>query len=144
MVSGDSVSLTNTETLTGFRIRELKNTETAGQPIDFPLLEIIPGEEDEILSRYANRTVMAAKRGNTVLCAYPYLKAEDIRCFAEKAGCFLYAPLHTTVYADNRVLGIFPKYDVQFRLALPNGTIRGKKTLLLDIKGKSEVHFIYD
>ena len=153
-----------TKELTGFEIREFEMDYEAEQfgysianqnfgPVhkiekDFPLFEILTDEKDCILSRYPNGYTMCAEKehngGKSVLCAFPSLTAADIRSLAQKAGCTMYAPLNCTVYADNRILGFFPKYDAVFDFELPNQTVNGKKILSLDIKAKGAEYFVYD
>ena len=66
----------------------------------------------------------------------------------ESAGVDFVAPKNCAVYADNRLVSIYPREDVEFELdtngktfvsVLDGKTIRGKQTL--KIKAKSGVAF---
>lgn len=154
----------NTKNLTGFEIGEFGmdyEPEEFGYSIakynfgpigkiekDFPLIEILTEEKDGILSRYPNGKVMCAEKekdgGKSVLCAFPSLTAAQIRSLAEDTGCKMYAPLNCTVYADNRIVGFFPKKDMKFDFTPNNKTVNGKNILKLDLKAKGAEYFIYD
>lgn len=75
---------------------------------DFPLIEIAPSPELTVQARYPDGRIMTARRGNITLCAFPSLTAAQLHECAREAGCTMMAAAGTTVYADNRVIGIFP------------------------------------
>lgn len=90
---------------------------------DFPLIRIIPDEGLTVLGKYSDGSIMTAKRTDkqgrqVVLCAYPGLKAEQLREIAISAGCHMYAPVNCTVYGDQRFISVFPKDNVQGSLKL--------------------------
>lgn len=56
-----------------------------------------------------------------VINLVPYLRAEDIRAIARRAGCKFYTEAAgTTVYADNRIIGIFPSDGTEGSLSVRN------------------------
>lgn len=75
---------------------------------DFPLIEIVPDPALRVLARYPDGRVMTAQCGAITLCAFPSLTAAQLHERARAAGCTMIAPPGFTVYADNRILGIFP------------------------------------
>lgn len=157
-------SLENVKELTGFDIREFAHnyiTEEVGYKIkqynygsvreieiDFPFIEILPSDNSEIISRYPNQKVLCAKmkkdEGTSILCALASMMMKDFRKIAIEAGCRMYAPENCTVYADNRILGVFPKEDVQFTLCTGDNTVDGKGTIDLKIEKNGAEYFIYD
>lgn len=157
-------SLDNVKDLTGFGIKEFDHNfedESFGYSIteynlgacpklllDFPLIEVEAKDGDEIMSHYPNGRVMCAKTekdgGVSVLCAFPSMMTDDFRKLAEDAGCKMFAPINCTVYADNRLIGIFPKVDVSFTLDFGDKTVDGANTKELEIKAKGAEYFIYD
>ena len=87
----------------------------------------------------------AEKNGGTsVFCALASLMAEDFRKLALEAGCRMYAPVNCTVYADNRIMGVFPKEDVQFALEFGPYTVDGNNRKEISVKAKGAAYFIYD
>ena len=46
------------------------------------------------------------------MCGSSLLTPGNARAIVELAGCHLYAPLDCAVYADSRVVGVFPHGDV--------------------------------
>lgn len=157
-------SLENTKDLTGFEIAEFEHSYAAEQigykikgynfgpiheiELDFPLIEILPDTAVEVLSEYPDGKILCAKTekngGISILCAFASMRMKDFRTLAMEAGCKMYAPENCTVYADNRVIGIFPKYDVRFTLDLGEHTVEGKNKIDLSIKAKGAEYFIYD
>lgn len=157
-------SLENTRDITGFSIKEFEydyKPEEFGYKIaqykfgpvqklekDFPLIEIADDGNSEIISRYPNGKIMCAKMqhngGTSVLCAFPSMMSGEFRSFAAESGCRLIAPEECTVYADNRIVGVFPKNDVSFKLDFGGKTVNGKKSVQLDIPAKGARYFVYD
>jgi len=78
-------------------------------PGDFPLFTTDIQDGDEVISRYPGGEPMCVKRGNVCLCACPSLMAEDFRKLAKSAGVTVYADGECAVFADNRLVGIFPR-----------------------------------
>jgi len=68
----------------------------------------------------------------------------DFRKLAIEADCKMYAPENCTVYADNRIIGIFPKNDVEFTLELGENSVNGEHGIELKINAKGAEYFIYD
>ena len=71
----------------------------------------------EILSRYDSGEVNCAKLGDDVVCATPSLDRKMLRELAKRAGVTIVCDADCTVYADNRIAGLFPKDDFE-------GTVR--------------------
>jgi hypothetical protein len=121
-------SVTNVKEVTGFSIEPYSGTKvdiSNGYNIlnDFPLIQIAPDSEQSVLDKYPDGSIMTSLKinnegGKTILCAYPNLKASKLREMAVDAGCYMYAPLNCTVYADNRFIGIFPKEAIHYNLSL--------------------------
>lgn len=148
IVGDNGVSLENTRLLTGF---EVQNSGAGSNGLsnglaecDFPIIDIVLHDGDRAIKVYSDGRVMGARHENTILCAFPYMKMADIRSLAIEAGCYMYAPENTTVYADNRIVGVFPKFDTSFTLTLPFGTSGGKSEFALDLSAKGESVFVYD
>ena len=57
-----------------------------------------------------------ARAKNSVLFTVPNLTSKDFSNFAKSAGCKLFADAGTTVYADSRLIGIFPSNEVEINL----------------------------
>lgn len=118
--------------LTGFEIREIvrNDADYFGYPQDvydykksqnrnsgdFPLFTI-EANGMEILSRYESGEVNCAKLGDDVVCATPSLDRKMLRELAKRAGVTIVCDTDCTVYADNRIAGLFPKDDFE-------GTVR--------------------
>lgn len=150
--------------LTGFHVKEFAHnygTEEIGyrmKPyhfgpvpeliLDFPLVEILSEAEQKVISRYPDGRIMCAEAekngGTSVFCALASLMAEDFRKLALEAGCRMYAPVNCTVYADNRIMGVFPKEDVQFALEFGPYTVDGNNRKEISVKAKGAAYFIYD
>jgi hypothetical protein len=54
------------------------------------------------------------------------------------------APVNCTVYADNRIIGIFPKVDTEFVLDLGTYAVHGEHRLALKIPAGGAEYLIYD
>lgn len=157
-------SMENIKNLTGFNIKEFNHnyqTEEIGYKIkqlkfgpvkeielDFPLIEILPDKDIEVISKYPNEKILSAKTnkdgGKSILCTFASMIADDFRKIAQDAGCKMYAPLNTTVYADNRIIGVFPKEDVAYTLDLEKFSVNGKNKIDLKIKAKGAEYFVFD
>ena len=110
--------------LTGFRLREIGhiegfvgyersdyNNSHRRAPDDFPLFTVECGAGDEIISRYPTGEPMCAVRGKVCVCCTPSLTADTLRSLARRAGVNILCDSDCAVYADNRVVGFFPKRD---------------------------------
>ena len=114
--------------LTGFGIREIVRNDADyfgySQDVyeykksqnrnsgDFPLFTI-EADGMEILSRYNSGEVNCAKLGDDVVCATPSLDRKMLRELAKRAGVTIVCDADCTVYADNRIAGLFPKDDFE-------------------------------
>ena len=161
-------SLDHVKELTGLAIEEFRDPEPETNygyvtehhidnsapcprmPHDFPLFCIKQEAGAEILNTYPDGKIMtAAKMRNafskTVLSAFPSLHAADLQKLAQDAGCRMLAPLNCTVYADNRIIGFFPKDDLDDEVLLPKGcTVNGKDTMKLKIPYHGSAFFLLD
>lgn len=113
--------------LTGFRLREIPRVDDkfAGYSLDyysygkshkreagdFPLFTVETDNNAEVFSRYPTGEPMCVISGNVCVCACPSLTAADLRELAKRAGADILCDADCTVYADNRIIGFFPKYD---------------------------------
>jgi hypothetical protein len=133
-VVGDHFSLDNITRLTDFSVRErkpCKNIELffenmsdikwrADNDMDtFPVLEIVPEGEQQILGRYSDGGIAMATTDHCVYCTVPLLKAEHLRSIMKIAGCHFYAPVGTIVYADNRFIAVFSDAKINFTMSFP-------------------------
>ena len=132
----------------GYKIADYKFGPVKKLDIDFPLFEIMQCDDITPVSYYPNKKIMCAKTekdgGVSYLCAYPSMMSSDFRKIAEDSGCKMYAPINVTVYADNRIIGIFPKEDVSYELDFGKFTSNSLKTVQLDIKAKGAEFFLFD
>ena len=116
----------DTTKLTGMKVKE------TGLFDNFPYLEIMPEDGVEVLERYGESAleykkipkleglplsgIKTAVKGNSLLAVLPSVNRQIIREFAEKAGCRMYAPAGSIVYADNRFTAIFNDNRFEFKL----------------------------
>ena len=116
----------DTEKLCGMKVRE------TGMHGEFPYLEIIADKDVQALEYYGEKTVeyekipelcnlpdkgiKTARNGRNFLAVLPSVKSEFLRKVAEEAGCKMYAPLGSIVYADNRFEAIFDKQKFSFKI----------------------------
>ena len=132
----------------GYKIKEYKFGPIKEIEFDFPLIEILPEKDIEVLSQYPDGKILCAKTkkdgGTSVLCTLASMMMKDFRKLAAESGCKMYAPENCTVYADNRIIGIFPKNDVDFTLDLGEYSVEGKNKIDLNIKTKGAEYFIFD
>ena len=132
----------------GYKIKQFEFGPVSQMELDFPLIEILSEETVQTISAYPNDKIMCARTqkdgGISVLCAFPSMMAKEFRELAIEASCKMYAPVNCTVYADNRIIGIFPKEDVSYRLDLGNFSVGEKHSLEINIKAKGAEYFIYD
>lgn len=114
--------------LTGFKIREIvrNDADYYGYPQDvysykkshnrsagdFPLFTI-EAEGMEVISRYGSGEVNCAKLGDDVVCATPLLDSKTLRDLAKRAGVEIVCDADCTVYADNRIAGLFLKDEFE-------------------------------
>lgn len=105
----EQFSMQNITDFTGFRTADSRNEE-----FDFPQLKILPDSGTEVIECDNDGNVVLAAGRDTRIYALntrPYMQAERLRYFAEKAGCHLYGPGGITYYGDNRIFGVFSAED---------------------------------
>jgi hypothetical protein len=131
------------EKITGFKLHERSqlpdgelifsdNSKTKYSNMQFPLFKLEDSDKLEILANYSDAGIAIGQKRfkgrNNIFCALPVIKAKHLRHIVESAGCYIYAPLDCTVYADNRFIGVFPRTDI-------NGELRLKERAnLVDVK----------
>jgi len=153
-IYNESFDFDNTEKITGFKIADYDENEGN---YDFPQIEISPAKEMRILMQSVSGKIKVAERirtggGLNVLNTKAYLCSDIIREIAEKAGCHIYTPPKCTVYGDNRLLGVFPKEDIQGSIMLKKSgsyteVLTGEQfkdvaEIPIDIKGKGARVFV--
>ena len=67
----------------------------------------------EVISRYGSGEVNCARLGDDVVCATPSLDSKTLRDLAKRAGVEIVCDADCTVYADNRIAGLFPKDEFE-------------------------------
>lgn len=128
-IINEDASFENVRDFTGFMLSESKMKiysmkgpeivegvngfgEDDSEDLSIPALCVCSDNVNVIKTNALGETVLASvcvSGREHVINLVPYLKSKDIRAIAEKAGCKLYTEsAGTTVYADNRIVGIFP------------------------------------
>jgi len=83
---------------------------------DYPHLSIVPEEGQEILQMTPDQYILTAKikrgQGVNIYAADITLRTPLLRQMMEDAGVTFYAPEHCAVYADDKLAGFFPRFDV--------------------------------
>lgn len=109
----------NVRRVTGFGIRGGTGYSEAvydDAPLDFPPLRIDEAGGGETLLSASDGPVAVRKLcgegGCAVLATEPCLHMEQLRPVLQAAGVHFYAPMGCTVYADNRLLGVFSQEGV--------------------------------
>ena len=117
--------------MTGFRTRECPGRmqpdslyrhlywhSTHLCPQDYPLLEILPEDGQEVLQTSPDHKILTARRargeGANIYAADFTLREPLLRKLMKDAGVRFYAPENCTVLADEHLVGFFPRYDVSF------------------------------
>lgn len=91
-----------------------------------PPLKIINNDDIEVIDTYEDGEIKTARNKNNILCASPCFKATDFNKYAKLAGCHMYAPCDCTVYADNRIVGVFPKENKEQGIDFPDNGYKYK------------------
>ena len=91
-----------------------------------PPLKIVKNDNLEIIQTYPDGEIKTARNKNNILCVSPCFKAYDFNKYAKMAGCHMYAPCNCTVYADNRIVGVFPKENAEQWISLPDNCYKYK------------------
>ncbi len=102
----NGVSVQNVSSLTGFDVRQLRGETVDGIPKNFPLLYANDSCAN-VIKKYDSGKAMLLYRkcgdATYVFNALPaVVTADDVRRVLELAGVHFYAPVYTTVNADNR------------------------------------------
>lgn len=120
----------NQKAVTGFKVMEtpdrLQHKDVykhmyhhASFPIgdDYNRLAIQPEDGQEVLQESPDHYILTARvdrgQGKNIFAADMTLRSELLRKLLEDAGVTCYGPVHCTVYADDKLIGFFPRYDVQ-------------------------------
>ena len=141
-------NLDNVKTITGFEIAECaeQNMEPEIIPaknelfgncsamtfhddnkLDIPFVKLKGQNDLTVLGHYADGSIAAGSRYDEeqrlqVYFSLPLLRVEHFRVLAEQAGCHFYALENCTIYADNRLIGVFPKVKLNSVLKLKKAT----------------------
>ena len=123
-IIGDKFDIKNVEKITGFEVKEHKMGE-------FPYIEVMAKDGIRCEMTYEERKAMAEYEhipelsdmpsdsaiavvsrirkdgGVSILSCVPPVGRKMIRKICENAGCHMYAPLNSTVYANDTVMGVF-------------------------------------
>lgn len=133
-IMSDGLSLNNVAENTGFKIRQIDTKSK------IPYFEILNDDMTVLYSyndikkfeesakcrfedvpggnRVAAATIMREDGGKNIMFAVPSFTSETFRKIAEESGCTDIAPINTTVYADNKFLGIFAYTDISENIKL--------------------------
>ncbi len=148
-----SYSKENYLKLTGFSLREIHRTDMDyygyGQDVyrfiakhnrpagDFPLFTV-DADGMEVINRHPGGEVNCAIRGNVCVCTVPNLTSADFREMAKRAGVTIMCDADCAVFADNRIVGFFPKNDFEGYIHIGNDTekvsIPGKGRYIVEIR----------
>ncbi len=124
-IVNETVSLENTEKLTGFCVKpsgigldELCYHDIAH---DFPALCIREKEEQKVRIRNSagEAVLVQSADGRSYLASCPVLRTKELRRMLKEASVRLTAPEYCTVYEDNRFLAVFPYRDTEGEICLP-------------------------
>ena len=126
-----SFSLENQKIVTGFNTYECAGRmhhkdlyrhiywhATHNCPQDYPLLALEKEEGQEVFQTSPEGHILTARvardQGANLFAADFTLRAPLIRKFLQDAGVKFYAPEYCAVLADEKLVGFFPRYDVDF------------------------------
>ena len=100
-------------------------------PQDYPLMEILPEDGQEVLQASPDGRILTARiprgEGAAVFSAELTLRTPVLRALLSDAGVRFYAPEGCSVLADEKLIGFFPRYDVSFPFTF-DGTWRNVLT----------------
>ena len=117
VISDSGVSLDNNFALTGVKISPL-----ASDKYNFPEAKVTDSSAEVFIKDDdGNARVVLKKRANggqNVVNTKAYLSRHEIREIANLAGCHGYLPSGSTLYGDNRFIGVFPSEAVEAELTL--------------------------
>jgi len=87
-------------------------------PQDYPLLEILPEDGQEILQTSPEGHILTARKnreqGKSIYSADLTLRTPLLRQLLADANVSFSAPMHCAVLEDEMLVGFFPRYDVCF------------------------------
>ncbi|MGI6691791.1 MAG: hypothetical protein ACOX63_13265 [Christensenellales bacterium] len=87
-------------------------------PQDYPLIQILPDVGQEILQTSPDGCILTARiardEGANIFAADFTLREPLLRQLLCDAGVRFYAPANTAVFADEKLIGFFPRWDVSF------------------------------
>lgn len=159
MICENGFSFENQTKVTGFKTRECgqrllhekqykhlywHGVHTCKQ--DYPLLEIIPSEDIEVLQKTADNYIITAKRNDSgltqILSVDFALRSELLYELIKNAGVKMFTTVHVAVLADSALLGFFPRYDTEFtykfegtyRDVITNEIVSGKVDFKIEAK----------
>ena len=119
MITDSGVSYENGADVTGFQVRLLPE-EKRTNCVWFE----ITGGVNEVLKKDDSGKVLAASNKDGDLVTVTFNDCANVfRRILEYCGVKLYAPIQGTVYADNRILSVFAREDINYTLPIDNGTI---------------------
>lgn len=131
-ICNPSFGMENIKSLTGFEVKphtvEQPQAFDGGNiPDDFPQIQVVDNGGITVMDTYENGDIKTASRdteygGKVIINTLPDLTAAQFREIMQNAGCNMPAPLGCTVYADNRIIGLFPSTDITGTLILPAHT----------------------
>lgn len=111
--AGKTKSLESTKKITGFDLLETENSHN----LEFA----VSGDNIKPLLTDENGNVRAAyiPDGDAIITKSTDM-VKTLREIARLAGCHFYAPAECTVYADNRIVSVFPREDVKGTIRFPH------------------------
>ena len=131
MIGENGFSFENQTRVTGFKTRECgarllhedqyrhiywHGVHTCKQ--DYPLLEIQPDNDMQVLQKTADGHVITARKRNGnlthILSVDFALRSKLLYEWIKEAGCRMFAPVHVAVLADDSLVGFFPRFDSDF------------------------------
>jgi len=87
-------------------------------PQDYPLVEILPEEGQEVLQTSPDGHILTARvacgEGASIFAADITLRTPILRRLMEDAGVRFQTPAYCSVLADEQLIGFFPQKDQQF------------------------------
>ena len=87
-------------------------------PQDYPLLEIVPEEGQEVIQKSPEGKILTARvtrgKGASIFAAEFTLREDLLRKLLRDAQVDFYGPDNCTVLADEKLVGFFPRWDVNF------------------------------
>ena len=112
--TGKTKSLDNTEKLTGFKLFETENAHNLefGIELNENVKPLLADENGNVRAAYIP--------GGDAIITKNVDMVETLRKIADLAGCHFYAPAECTVYADNRIVSVFPRKDVKDKIRFPH------------------------